>query len=239
MAFAGKLVYNSREGGMPMQAIALTAAARTALSRYGLDARTLVGCRVQQYQTGEIVLRQGDDAAYFHIVLDGAAKVCVNARNGRHLILCYYASSGVLGDVELMLPSPKTTNTVIAVSPFSCVAVPLSENRDALRGNLTFVSRLGQELAQKLLRSSDAHMISALYTSRERLCTYILTTQRGGIFREYLTDAAQSVGISYRQAQRIMQSLCALGVLQKGDFGFQILDMPQLRALSCQDENGI
>ena len=224
---------------MPMQAIALTAAARAALSRYGLDARTLTGCRVQQYQAGEIVLRQGDDAAYFHIVLDGAAKVCVNARNGRHLILCYYASSGVLGDVELMLPSPKTTNTIIAVSPFSCVAVPLSENRDALRGNLAFVSRLGQELAQKLLRSSDAHMISALYTSRERLCAYILTTQRGGIFREYLTDAAQSVGISYRQAQRIMQSLCALGVLQKGDFGFQILDMPRLQALSCQDENGV
>ena len=64
----------------------------------------------------------------------------------------------------------------------------------------------------------------------------ILTTQRGGVFREYLTDAAQSVGVSYRQAQRIMQSLCALGVLQKVDSGFQILDMPQLQALSCQGE---
>ena len=53
---------------------------------------------------------------------------------------------------------------------------------------------------------------------------------------EYLTDAAQSVGVSYRQAQRIMQSLCALGVLQKVDSGFQILDMPRLRALSCQGE---
>ena len=236
MVFAGKLVYNSSKGGMLMQSIALTAAARAALGRYGLDARTLTGCRVQQYQPGETVLRQGDDAAYFHIVLDGAAKVCVNARNGRHLILCYYASSGVLGDVELMLPSPKTTNTVIAVSAFSCAAVPLRENRDALLGNLAFISRIGQELAQKLLRSSDAHMISALYTSRERLCAYILTTQQSGVFREYLTDAVQSVGVSYRQAQRIMQSLCALGVLQKVDSGFQILDMPQLQALSCQGE---
>jgi len=233
MVFAGKLVYNSGKGGILMQSIALTAAARATLSRYGLDARTLTGCRVQQYQPGETVLRQGDDATYFHIVLDGAAKVCVNARNGRHLILCYYASSGVLGDVELLLPSPKTTNTV---SAFSCVAVPLRENRVALLGNLSFVSRIGQELAQKLLRSSDAHMISALYTSRERLCAYILTTQQGGVFREYLTDAALSVGVSYRQAQRIMQSLCSLGVLQKVDSGFQILDMPRLRALSCQDE---
>ena len=223
MVFAGKLVYNSGKGGILMQSIALTAAARATLSRYGLDARTLTGCRVQQYQPGETVLRQGDDATYFHIVLDGAAKVCVNARNGRHLILCYYASSGVLGDVELLLPSPKTTNTV---SAFSCVAVPLRENRVALLGNLSFVSRIGQELAQKLLRSSDAHMISA----------YILTTQQGGVFREYLTDAALSVGVSYRQAQRIMQSLCSLGVLQKVDSGFQILDMPRLRALSCQDE---
>lgn len=148
-------------------------------------------------------------------------------------ILCYYASSGVLGDVELLLPSPKTTNTV---SAFSCVAVPLRENRVALLGNLSFVSRIGQELAQKLLRSSDAHMISALYTSRERLRAYILTTQQGGVFREYLTDAALSVGVSYRQAQRIMQSLCSLGVLQKVDSGFQILDMPRLRALSCQGE---
>ena len=129
MVFAGKLVYNSGKGGMLMQSIALTAAARAVLSRYGLDARTLTGCRVQQYQPGETVLRQGDDAAYFHIVLDGAAKVCVNARNGRHLILCYYASSGVLGDVELMLPSPKTTSTVIAVS--SSPTQPASASSDA------------------------------------------------------------------------------------------------------------
>lgn len=217
-----------------MQSAALNAAAHAALSRYGLDARTLTGCRVLCYQPGETVLRQGDDAAYFHIVLAGTAKVCVNARNGRHLILCYYASSGVLGDVELMLPSPQTTNTVIAVSAFSCVAVPLAENADALRGSLAFISRVGQELAQKLLRSSDAHMLSALYTSRERLCAYILTTQREGVFREYLTDAAQSIGVSYRQAQRIMQSLCTMGVLRRGDAGFQIMDIEQLRALSCE-----
>ena len=33
-----------------------------------------------------------------------------------------------------------------------------------------------------------------------------------------------------------MQSLCSLGVLQKVDSGFQILNMPRLRALSCQGE---
>lgn len=59
--------------------------------------------------------------------------------------------------------------------------------------------------------------------------------QRNGVFREPLSDTAQSVAVSYRHVFRIMNKLCAQGILEKTEEGFRILDPEALRRRSIPD----
>lgn len=205
-----------------------------ALEQVGLEAEMLTGCRLHMFEPGEYVLHQGAAMTHLYVIIEGTAKVCVNAENGRHLILCDHVSHGMLGEIALMTGEYAASTTVIAVSPFCCAAIPLSQNEQTLRENLAFVNAVGQSLARKLLSRSEAHMASALHSSEARLCAYILLTQHDGLFTDYLTDAAQSIGVSYRHVLRLIGQLCRRGILEKTQAGIRILDMQQLQACAEQ-----
>lgn len=222
-----------------METAALNLAGIRALNAYGLNPDLLSGCRLHRYFSGETIFRQGCALETILFVIRGTAKVCLNARNGRNLILCYYASEGMLGDVEFATGESAATTAVIAVTDFLCAAVPLLENAELLKGNLAFMNRVAEGLSRKLLRSCDAHVASALYTSEQRICSYILMTRQNGWFREYLTDAAQTVGVSYRHVLRIMTALCEAGILSKTDSGYKIENMEALQNRSCESEEAL
>ncbi len=219
-----------------METAALNPAGIRALNACGLNPDLLSGCRLHRYFSGETIFRQGGALETILFVICGTAKVCLNARNGRNLILCYYASDGMLGDVEFAAGESAATTTVIAVTDFLCAAVPLLENAELLKGNLAFMNRVADGLSRKLLRSCDAHVASALYTSEQRICSYILMARQNGRFREYLTDAAQTVGVSYRHVLRIMNALCEAGILSKTGSGYKIENMKALKNRSCESE---
>lgn len=209
------------------------AGAEASLEQYGLNAASLQGCRQICYEPDETVMRQGERLHWLLIILSGTAKICAQAHNGRNLILCYYATDGILGDVELLGEDDTASTTILAVSPLRCAAIPLQQNAETLRENPTFVRLAARSLARNLRRRGDAQMVSALFSSEERLCSYLLATAHNGVMTEYLTDVAQSVGVSYRHALRIIGKLCADGILQKTAGGYRILDETRLRARSC------
>ena len=218
-----------------MQSLPMDGESLAVLAEYGLGEARLSGCHLRRYEAGEAMARQNEAMDALLFVRSGNAKVCINARNGRHLIICYYISSGILGVVEL-LTEAQAMDTVTALSQVDCVAVPMERNREALLGCLPFVLRMGQEVSAKLKYSSRAHTVSALYTSEERLCSYLLMAERDGIVREYLTEVAQSVGVSYRHVFRILGELCREGILERTEAGFRILDRERLRQRSCEAE---
>ena len=166
-----------------MQSLPMDGESLAVLAEYGLGEARLSGCHLRRYEAGEAMVRQDEAMDALLFVRSGRAKVCINARNGRHLIICYYISDGVLGDVEL-LTEAQAMDTVTALSQVDCVAVPMERNREALLGCLPFVLRMGQEVSAKLKYSSRAHTVSALYTSEERLCSYLLMAERDGIVRD-------------------------------------------------------
>ena len=88
---------------------------------------------------------------------------------------------------------------------------------------------VGGELSEKLMKSSDAHTASALYSSEARLCAYLLMIAQQDALRENLTDVAQAVGISYRHVFRIMHKLCDDGALERTDAGYRIADRQLLQ----------
>lgn len=184
------------------------------------------------YGSGETILKEGMPIEHLLIVIDGTAKVCASAANGRDLLLCYYVSDGVLGDVELMTGVYEATTTIIAITDFQCIALPLRMYSASLKENTAFLNYTGKELAQKLLNSSHNYISAALHSGEERLCAYILQASHSEVFSETLTDVACLIGISYRHLFRILNQLCENGVLEKAANGYRIVDKAELRTIA-------
>ena len=235
MVFCGRIGYTEvRQGGRHMEKVSVQAADKAALLQYGLEAHRLSGVQASAFAQKEVLLRQGEEMECLYLVVEGTAKICINARNGKNLIMCYYVSDGILGDVELMRTDRSASTTVIAVSPLRAIAIPIGSNEAYLKNNLAFMNRIAASLSEKLIGSSTAHAASALYTSEERLCAYILMAERHGFFSDILTEVAQSVGMSYRHVFRVVNALCADGVLEKTECGYKVLDRSQLRRRSSE-----
>lgn len=218
---------------------------RTALTPRHLQ--TLAACHLSHLAThctgmcfaaGETLVREGEPLPYLILTVQGLAKVYRTAPNGKNLILCYYLSQGVIGEVELLQGLSAATTTVTAVSAFACVAVDFACCAAELDTNLPFVRLLGAALAQKLSHSDDGYVLSALCTAQERLCTYILRGAPDGMFTDVLTDVACSIGTSYRHLFRLLAELCRAGVLQKTPQGYRILQPEELLRRSQLSADG-
>ncbi len=217
------------------------------LTEYGI-AHLKDTCRTETFGPGETVIREGDPVSAFYIVMSGMAKVCTTAANGKNLILCFYVSDGMLGDLELMADyedaSPadrgfdpaggascvkKTaTATVIAVSSFECLLLPYAANRKEIRSNVVFLNQTARELSRKLMRSSENYTAMSLKSGEARLADYILRGARRDVFSDVLTDTACSVGVSYRHMFRILDQFCRNGILEKKENGYYIRDRQAL-----------
>ena len=198
------------------------------MQHYGLEAAKLRNCSVRSYTFGEKVVSEDISDGYLFLVLEGKAKVSLSSPGGEHLILCFYISEGLMGEVEFFSQTPVGSTTVTALDGFRCIAIPTDCNKEYLNHNLAFTHIAAAELSDKLMRSSMNVVERTLYSSEVRLCRYILSTSVNHHFRDIMTDVACSVGVSYRHLYRMMQTLCDNGILKKTDSGYQILDFEEL-----------
>lgn len=198
------------------------------LAEYGLQNIPLNACCCLRFSAGEEVLHEGQPISWLSIVVDGNAKVCRTAPNGKSLILCYNISRGLIGEVELMARQFNATCSVKAVTDFECIAVSYQNCLAELKTNLVLLNKLGTELAEKLTTSSDNFTSTALCTGEQRLCAYILQNSHRGLFRDTLTDVSCSVGMSYRHMFRLLGQLCEEGILEKRESGYYIKNQEEL-----------
>ena len=203
------------------------------LSGYGIHSIEPNACECMRFKAGETILNEGAPITHLLIVVSGKAKVCSTAENGKDLLICYYISGGIMGDIVLMTNTYVAATSIAAVTDFECISMPYKRNAADLKNNLEFMNRVGYELALKLLGSSKSRVNASLYSGEARLCSYILESAHGDKFDDTLTDAACSIGISYRHLLRLVNKLCQDKVLEKKKKGFAVTDREALISRSA------
>lgn len=199
------------------------------LSEYGLGEMDLTGAVLLRYERGEWFLQEGGTIEYLYFLLSGKMKVCMSEEGGRNLILCYYISNGILGDIELMMGRREAISSVQAVTAVTCIGLPLAIYAPVLLANLPFVLRLGRGLAEKLHASVESTTEIILRPFEARLSAYLLQSAQDNLFCERLTDVAEQLGVSYRHLLRRLKALCQDGVLEKRQNGYFLLNEPELK----------
>lgn len=190
-------------------------------------------CECLSFEPGEFITREGEPISRFVIVMEGRAKACRTAANGNSLILCYYISGGMIGEIELLTKQNIAGTTVTAITKFECIAIHYQDCQIELKKNPEFLRILGTVLARKLEDSSENLATSALCTGEQRLCSYILQNSNNDRFHDVLSDVCCSIGISYRHLFRLLNELCNEDILRKLESGYQILDYSRLKQRSA------
>jgi CRP-like cAMP-binding protein len=192
------------------------------LAEYGLHNIPLNFCDCRRYEPGEMILREFEPISWIVLVIDGQAKVCRTAANGKTLILCYYVSDGIIGDIELMGNQCSAIASMTAISHFECVTIDYQTCLGELKVNNDFLNKLGMSLSEKLIATHSGFVAAALSSCDQRLCSYILHASYKGVFNDIMTDVSCSIGMSYRHMFRLLGQLCNEGILEKRINGYYI-----------------
>lgn len=210
-----------------MKRTSVTPAHAAWIAHYGLEALDPSRIWLHAYEKGEFLCRAGEAIPALLLITRGKVRVSVTGFNGKSLLYCINVDRGIMGSIELLTGAPATASGE-AITPVTCLAVPVAEHLQTLRQSLSFMNRLCTELSVVFEHSSRASAQNILYPLETRLCSYIAMTQEGGRFAEKLTDVCALLGTSYRHLLRTLDGLCRQDILQKEGRGYTVVDAERL-----------
>ena len=193
-----------------------------------------------EFEPNEYISRDGEDLAYFLFLVKGKAKVFKTLPNGKSLLLSFYTSLRVIGDMEIVR-SQQATATLQSLSTCYCLAIPMDIARKELTEDSKFLTFTCESLAEKLNAVSVNSSINLLYPLENRLSSYINESLNYSSnekdnsyinFGENLVNLAELLGSSYRHLLRTLKSLCEKKVLEKQDKGYKVINKSLLEELA-------
>lgn len=171
----------------------------------------------------EVIYQKESQRQYLLFFVSGKLKVCCNLNRDRSILVCFYTSFQVLGDLEFYKIDTSAI-TITAVEPCLCIALRITSIRKQLLADHLFLQLLACSLADKLMRAMRSHSINLLYPLENKLASYIFQVNDDGFFSENLTVLAELLGASYRHLLRVMKQFVLAGILEKCPGGYRILD---------------
>ena len=198
------------------------------IKTYGLQEIDLTHAYYITKHPGEYLVREGETLTCLYFILSGKSKVILSLSDGKRLLVAYFLSSGTIGDVELIEGNLTILASVQAVTPLTCLVLPLAHYQSILMNNLTFMQHVARELAVRLVKSNINGAITTLQPVETKLCAYISQAAYNNLFRENLTEVAEMIGSSYRHLLRTLDKLIDDQLIEKTKEGYRILDEPEL-----------
>jgi CRP-like cAMP-binding protein len=133
------------------------------------DAKVLLRAgQVHQYARRDVVVREGDIADSFHIVLEGRAAVRVTTPAGENAIVNILGPDSHFGEVSLLGGTdPRRTASIVALEVMRTLSIPAEVFRD-LRERNPRLERLVSTILARRVDELSAQVLEAMYDSLER-----------------------------------------------------------------------
>lgn len=183
-----------------------------------------------RFPKGELIYRKDSQRQYLLFFLSGKVKVCSNLSNGKSMLICFYTSFRLLGDLEFY--EMNTSSSSFAVEPCLCIAVRTTPIRSRLLEDPKFLQMISRSLADKLTRATKNSAVNLLYPLENKLASYIYQVSQDNFFSENLTRLSELLGASYRHLLRTMKEFVSEGILEKCPDGYRITDSWRLMDLA-------
>lgn len=176
-----------------------------------------------EYEKGEVIYTEGEPCTKFVLVASGRAAVSSHSLDGKTVTFFDYVSKGMMGESEFMAKSAQAAATVVALSDFRCLELPYARNEDKLKQNPTFMTKVAESLAFKLINTSHDLVLNTGYTAQEKLMYYLKKNAYKQYYSGTLTQLATQTGLSYRHVTRLIKQMLDQGELIKNEEGYKIV----------------
>ena len=198
---------------------------------YFADIRDIEG-RLLYYETGEELRSPGRDFLYY--LYQGRCKVSTVSANGKTHIVNTLKGPCLVGEIEFITRGE--AYKVSALEGSYVIGIDLLKYRDKLLHDSRFLRALCRELAMKEKNSSIRMINSFAYPLKNRLAEFIIDYSENGVFRIKKTVTAESLGVSYRHLEKVMDEFIKARYLNKKGLQYRICDSRALEDLARELE---
>jgi CRP/FNR family cyclic AMP-dependent transcriptional regulator len=202
------------------------------------DARLLVRASSRTtYARRELLVREGEPADSFHVILEGRAAVRVTTSAGESAIVTVLGPDSHFGEVSLLgRGAPRRTADVLALERVTTLAVPAAMFHSLRKQNPELERFVSAILAQRV-RELSGQLVEAMYDSLgRRVVTRLLalaeaagTSATEVVLPLTQTELSQLAGGSRPSVNQALQRLAADGLVEVRRGRVTVRDVPGLR----------
>ena len=179
---------------------------------------------------GDFLISEGECSDYLYFLVSGKLKVFSHSTSGKIMSLTLFNSFEIIGETcSLWNNSP--TASVQAVSKAYCIGISM-KYRDLLLNDIIFLRYICQNLGERLSYMNNTTCINLYESLESRLASFILKSEKNGVFSYNLTECAELLCASYRHLLRIINLFCSTNKLIKNGKSYRIIDRDYLEKIS-------
>lgn len=198
---------------------------------FGFDVRPYT--KIVQFETDELILREGDEPDFLYYLIDGRAKLFLSHENGRISLINFLSAPCFIGEMEL-LDAQKFANGVKAITNCTCYAINTKLCKKQILQDTKFLRHVCVFLGKKAIGNTDNYSRNQSYPLNVRLAEFILATSYNGYYREKHTETAEYLGVTYRHLLYVLADFVKNGIIKKTQQGYHIEDVEKLKEIAAK-----
>lgn len=179
---------------------------------------------------GDFLINEGECSDYLYFLVSGKLKVFSHSTSGKIMSITLFNSFEIVGETCSLWNKPPTAS-VQATSKAYCIGISM-KYRDLLLNDVIFLRYICQNLGERLSYMNNTTCINLYESLESRLASFILKTEKDGIFSYNLTECAELLCTSYRHLLRIINLFCSTNKLIKNGKSYRIIDRDYLEKIS-------
>ena len=179
---------------------------------------------------GDFLINEGECSDYLYFLVSGKLKVFSHSTSGKIMSLTLFNSFEIIGETCSLWNKPPTAS-VQAASKAYCIGISM-KYRDLLLNDIIFLRYICQNLGERLSYMNNTTCINLYESLESRLASFILKTEKDGVFSYNLTECAELLCTSYRHLLRIINLFCSTNKLIKNGKSYRIIDRDYLEKIS-------
>lgn len=191
---------------------------------------------IVKFDSGESILREGENPAFLYYLMDGRAKLFISQENGRISLINFLNAPCFIGEMEL-LGAQNAANGVMAITPCTCYAIHIDDCKSQILNDAKFLRHLCLFLSKKAIGNTANYTQNQSYPLEVRLANFILLTSCNRMYREKHTEVSEFLGVTYRHLLYVLADFVKRGLLKRTKQGYYIQDLIALRKIAGTTES--
>ena len=179
---------------------------------------------------GDFLISEGECSDYLYFLVSGKLKVFSHSTSGKIMSLTLFNSFEIIGETCSLWNKPPTAS-VQAASKAYCIGISM-KYRDILLNDVVFLRYICKNLGERLSYMNNTTCINLYESLESRLASFILKTEKDGVFSYNLTECVELLCTSYRHLLRIINLFCSTNKLIKNGKSYRIIDRDYLEKIS-------